>query len=165
MKIGDAGEAFFVFETEEDIPEDLVTSPLLSPTPEPGELQGDFEHETFGAKPGGEEKSDLSLQMQEPEFLDLNASSVLKHPIPIHAGAQPKLGSRSVPHTPPPEDPVVQPTDVSGPEVQYKAGACVLHTIFDMILKALQMSRLIWMDIILLKYATRLPHVYLVSFM
>ncbi|KAG1830376.1 Lipin/Ned1/Smp2-domain-containing protein [Suillus variegatus] len=121
MKIGDAGEAFFVFETEEDIPEDLVTSPLLSPTPEPGELQGDFEHETFGAKPGGEEKSDLSLQMQEPEFLDLNASSVLKHPIPIHAGAQPKLGSRSVPHTPPPEDPVVQPTDVSGPEVQYKA--------------------------------------------
>lgn len=120
MKIGDAGEAFFVFETEEDIPEDLVTSPLLSPTPEPGELQDDFEHETSGAKPGGEEKSDLSLQMQEPEFLDLNASSVLKHPIPIHAGAQP-IGSRSVPHTPPPEDPVVQPTDVFGPEVQYKA--------------------------------------------
>ncbi|KAG2105051.1 Lipin/Ned1/Smp2-domain-containing protein [Suillus discolor] len=121
MKIGDAGEAFFVFETEEDIPEDLVTSPLLSPTPEPGELQGDFEHETSGVKLGGEEKSDLSLQMQEPEFLDLNASSVLKHPIPIHAGAQPKLGSMSVPHTPPPEDPVAQPIDVTGPEVQYTA--------------------------------------------
>ncbi|KAG2145770.1 Lipin/Ned1/Smp2-domain-containing protein [Suillus clintonianus] len=115
MKIGDAGEAFFVFETDEDIPEDLVTSPLLSPTPgsrTPGS----------GAKPDGEGKqTDLSLQMQEPEFLDLNASSGLKHPIPMHAGAKPKLGSRSAPHTPPPEEPVAQPTDVTGPEVQYKA--------------------------------------------
>lgn len=121
MKIGDAGEAFFVFETEEDIPEDLVTSPLLSPAPELGELQSDFERGRSGAKLGGEGKqSDLSLQMQEPEFLDLNASSVLKHPIPMHAGAKPKLGSRSAPHTPPPEEPFAQPTDVPGPEVQYK---------------------------------------------
>lgn len=29
MKIGEAGEAFFVFETEEDVPEDLMTSPIL----------------------------------------------------------------------------------------------------------------------------------------
>lgn len=32
MKIGDAGEAFFVFETEEDVPEELMTSPILGPT-------------------------------------------------------------------------------------------------------------------------------------
>ena len=32
MKIGDAGEAFFVFETEGEIPEDLITSPILEPT-------------------------------------------------------------------------------------------------------------------------------------
>lgn len=32
MKIGEAGEAFFIFETEEDIPEDLMTSPLLEAT-------------------------------------------------------------------------------------------------------------------------------------
>ena len=32
MKVGDAGETFLVFETEEDIPDDLVTSPLLTPT-------------------------------------------------------------------------------------------------------------------------------------
>jgi phosphatidate phosphatase PAH1 len=33
MKIGEAGEAFFVFETdEEDVPEDLLTSPLLEAT-------------------------------------------------------------------------------------------------------------------------------------
>lgn len=32
MKIGDAGEAFFVFETDEDVPEELITSPLLQAT-------------------------------------------------------------------------------------------------------------------------------------
>ena len=32
MKIGDAGEAFFVFETDQDVHEDLVTSPLLEAT-------------------------------------------------------------------------------------------------------------------------------------
>ena len=32
MKIGDAGEAFFVFETDEDVPEELMTSPILGPT-------------------------------------------------------------------------------------------------------------------------------------
>lgn len=31
MKIGDAGEAFFVFETEQDVPADLITSPILQP--------------------------------------------------------------------------------------------------------------------------------------
>lgn len=36
MKIGDAGEAFFVFETEEDVPEDLITSPLLQPIQDTG---------------------------------------------------------------------------------------------------------------------------------
>ena len=32
MKIGEAGEAFFVFETTEEVPEDLLTSPLLEAT-------------------------------------------------------------------------------------------------------------------------------------
>lgn len=32
MKIGQAGEAFFVFETEEDVPEALMTSPILQAT-------------------------------------------------------------------------------------------------------------------------------------
>ncbi|TIB14754.1 hypothetical protein E3P92_01825 [Wallemia ichthyophaga] len=31
MKVGDAGEAFFVFETDIDVPEDLQTSPIISP--------------------------------------------------------------------------------------------------------------------------------------
>jgi hypothetical protein len=32
MKVGETGEAFFVFETRGDVPEDLRTSPLVSPT-------------------------------------------------------------------------------------------------------------------------------------
>jgi phosphatidate phosphatase LPIN len=32
MKIGEAGEAFFVLETEEEVPEDLLTSPILGAT-------------------------------------------------------------------------------------------------------------------------------------
>lgn len=32
MKIGEAGEAFFVFETDDDVPADLITSPILHPT-------------------------------------------------------------------------------------------------------------------------------------
>jgi len=32
MKVGEAGEAFFVVETEEDVPDELLTSPLLGAT-------------------------------------------------------------------------------------------------------------------------------------
>lgn len=31
MKVGETGEAFFVFETDADVPEDLQTSPLSGP--------------------------------------------------------------------------------------------------------------------------------------
>lgn len=31
MKVGETGEAFFVFETDEDVPDDLQTSPISSP--------------------------------------------------------------------------------------------------------------------------------------
>ncbi|TFY54890.1 hypothetical protein EVG20_g9528, partial [Dentipellis fragilis] len=62
MKIGDAGEAFFIFETEGDVPDDLITSPLLQPTqPVPAALE---DTGRFGAK-----------EAPEPEFLDLNASA------------------------------------------------------------------------------------------
>lgn len=32
MKIGDAGEAFWVFETDDDVPDELITSPVIEPT-------------------------------------------------------------------------------------------------------------------------------------
>ncbi|KAI0751040.1 Lipin/Ned1/Smp2-domain-containing protein [Daedaleopsis nitida] len=68
MKIGDAGEAFFVFETEEDIPENLVTSPILEAT-KPGEINAHpSETGRFGAPTSPPPKD------QEPEFLDLDAT-------------------------------------------------------------------------------------------
>ncbi len=35
MKLGDGGEAFFVFSTEGEVPLDMQTSPLVSPTDSP----------------------------------------------------------------------------------------------------------------------------------
>ena len=52
MKLGEGGEAFFVFETAEDIPASLQTSPLVSPRDSPIHEEGE--------------------PLQEPEFLDLD---------------------------------------------------------------------------------------------
>lgn len=35
MKLGEGGEAFFVFQTEGDIPDDMKTSPISSPSQSP----------------------------------------------------------------------------------------------------------------------------------
>ena len=73
MKIGEAGEAFFVFETDSDVPDDLITSPLLEPTepvPTNPVSSGDFGR--FGARDHGDGFTDDGIG-QEPDFLDLNA--------------------------------------------------------------------------------------------
>lgn len=36
MKVGETGEAFFVFETEDDVPADMQTSPLSGPLSDDG---------------------------------------------------------------------------------------------------------------------------------
>jgi len=59
MKLGEGGEAFFVFETSDNIPEDLQTSPLVSPASSP---------------PLPAETSSAS-GLQEPEFLDLTTEN------------------------------------------------------------------------------------------
>src|SRR5436305_5975036 len=59
MKLGEGGEAFFVFETSADIPEDLQTSPLVSPAASPKSL------------PEVRPPPDL----QEPDYLDLETSN------------------------------------------------------------------------------------------
>lgn len=56
MKLGEGGEAFFVFETADEIPESLQTSPIVSPARTP---QGLVEDNT------------QSSVLQEPDFLDL----------------------------------------------------------------------------------------------
>lgn len=42
MKVGDAGEAFFVFETEQDVPEEFATSPLAGPNTDKVEEDIDY---------------------------------------------------------------------------------------------------------------------------
>ncbi|KAG9017378.1 hypothetical protein FRB93_007492 [Tulasnella sp. JGI-2019a] len=82
MKIGEAGEAFFVFETEEDVPQELMTSPILGAQPDP---EARRQHESagrFGAPRSDngstsdvEELSPDALgKMTEPTFLDLDNS-------------------------------------------------------------------------------------------
>lgn len=65
MKIGEAGEAFFVFETDDDVPDSLITSPIIQPT----ELE-----------PAPEDKSNANAaeaeaRAQELESFDLDAQS------------------------------------------------------------------------------------------
>ena len=58
MKLGEGGEAFFVFETFDEIPESLQTSPVISPASTPSGLLA--------------QQSSTHSSLQEPEFLDLN---------------------------------------------------------------------------------------------
>ncbi|KAL4076421.1 Lipin/Ned1/Smp2-domain-containing protein [Scleroderma citrinum] len=115
MKIGDAGEAFFVFETEDDIPEDLVTSPLLTATSTTP--QEDIPPVALNPKttlievpPRSEAKTDIP----EPDFLDLNAT-------PQDQTATHHSRVQSAPETPLSDD-ATQPSSSEGvaPDVQYR---------------------------------------------
>ncbi|WVQ76689.1 hypothetical protein IAR50_006363 [Cryptococcus sp. DSM 104548] len=84
MKVGESGEAFFVVETDEQVPEDLLTSPIVSPTEtelpptpplsddQPTDAHGgSVTHEPFGS-------TEKQVPHEEPlgdvDFLDLNAT-------------------------------------------------------------------------------------------
>lgn len=112
MKIGDAGEAFFVFETEEDIPEDLVTSPILSATKTTP--QEEIPAVTLSKTP---EVPPAAPKIPEPEFLDLNATLSDRVSILRKRGQ-----SFSAPQTPPPEVDFPQAPAVSPPTIQYTDG-------------------------------------------
>ncbi|KAI0837115.1 LNS2-domain-containing protein [Hypoxylon sp. FL0890] len=60
MKLGEGGEAFFVFETSDTIPQSLQTSPLSSPASSP---------------PLGPDRSYSSNDLQEPDFLQLDGDT------------------------------------------------------------------------------------------
>ncbi|RKF56903.1 Nuclear elongation and deformation protein 1 [Erysiphe neolycopersici] len=78
MKLGEGGEAFFVFETTDSIPELMRTSPLVSPSSSPP-IVGN---------------STNNLNLSEPDFLDLDTaetksqsgSSHILETAPIHTG-------------------------------------------------------------------------------
>jgi phosphatidate phosphatase LPIN len=107
MKIGEAGEAFFVFETEDDIPDDLITSPLLEATRLAESAEADIPTGRFGSKQDkrkgqdGDAEANVSEEAQEPDFLDLDAA--------------PKDYPSSLPSTLPqeksPQGPVLEPSD------------------------------------------------------
>ncbi|KAJ5458415.1 LNS2Lipin/Ned1/Smp2 [Penicillium sp. IBT 31633x] len=59
MKLGEGGEAFFIFETTDEIPASLQTSPLVSPA----------------SSPRAQSEPDLSPSLQEPDYLDLDKSN------------------------------------------------------------------------------------------
>ena len=61
MKLGEGGEAFFVFETSDEIPESLQTSPVISPATSPESVAN------YEIAP--------ATSLQEPEFLDLNTGA------------------------------------------------------------------------------------------
>ena len=58
MKLGEGGEAFFVFETSDNIPEAMQTSPLVSPASSPP------------LPPEGD--GSIAANLSEPDFLDLD---------------------------------------------------------------------------------------------
>lgn len=66
MKLGDGGEAFFVFEASKnvDVPNDMITSPVLSAASSPS-----------SSPPASPKKSSTFNSLQEPEFLDISQSS------------------------------------------------------------------------------------------
>ncbi|EGO27614.1 hypothetical protein SERLADRAFT_446852 [Serpula lacrymans var. lacrymans S7.9] len=101
MKIGDAGEAFFVFETEGEIPDDLVTSPILAATRSPEAKDVSVPIDNFGAKQHEDSitKTEEKEDMQEPEFLDLNATATTKDTNELSLSKPPLP---SPPATPPP---------------------------------------------------------------
>lgn len=66
MKVGDGGEVFFVFETDADVPEELLTSPVISPSSSP----------SWGQEEGGD---------GEPEYLALNDSERSHQGLPFRS--------------------------------------------------------------------------------
>ncbi|KAL4917857.1 Lipin/Ned1/Smp2-domain-containing protein [Aspergillus aurantiobrunneus] len=102
MKLGEGGEAFFVFETTDEIPASMQTSPLISPVTSP--------------KMHSEENL---TSLQEPEYLDLDQSKAAVHPplVSRAARATSDLGLATPPSQSPDEPPVdSRPGSSFGPE-------------------------------------------------
>nr|XP_019001650.1 uncharacterized protein I203_05853 [Kwoniella mangroviensis CBS 8507]OCF65111.1 hypothetical protein I203_05853 [Kwoniella mangroviensis CBS 8507] len=86
MKVGETGEAFFVVETDEQVPADLLTSPVVMPThtdlPTSHVTHDETDtsadpHHSLTQEPFGETETQIPHEspLAEVEFLDLNATS------------------------------------------------------------------------------------------
>ncbi|GAA5827197.1 hypothetical protein JCM11251_001166 [Rhodosporidiobolus azoricus] len=65
MKVGETGEAFFVFETDEDIPADMQTSPLSGPLSDDGRSDGG-DMEPLDLDAPAEEEKDQEADEDQP---------------------------------------------------------------------------------------------------
>ena len=68
MKLGEGGEAFFVFETTDNIPESMQTSPLVSPASSPPLIA----------------ESSNTCSLSEPDFLELDIADDRSRPVSRH---------------------------------------------------------------------------------
>lgn len=109
MKLGEGGEAFFVFETSDTIPQSLQTSPLVSPASSPP------------LDPAAPDRANtMSLGLQEPPLLDLDAADHGKQrsvsftrppPGPIYSSSAPREpGMCPTQPRPPPQPPTTYPS-------------------------------------------------------
>ena len=121
MKIGDAGEAFFIFETDEDIPADIATSPLLQAT-KPGQTNTASAQRTgrFGAKEDEVRPSAQNQDAQEPDFLDLDASPSTQDSLDILPPIPPQASSASDSNLP--KLPSMPPGDEAKEEQEHESG-------------------------------------------
>ncbi|KAG6008756.1 hypothetical protein E4U21_003954 [Claviceps maximensis] len=94
MKLGEGGEAFFVFETTENVPESLQTSPLVSPASSP----------TLGPE-------EVPSGLNDPDPLDLNRhfTSSSSRPEPSVLQAQPDENGIITPPSASPDLPKARP--------------------------------------------------------
>lgn len=81
MKLGEGGEAFFVFQTSDNIPESMQTSPVISPAASPQSLP--------------EQTINHSPSLQEPEYLDLNTGDIGDHRGGTSGRSRPKISDIS----------------------------------------------------------------------
>lgn len=80
MKVGETGEAFFVMETDEDVPPDLATSPLMLPgdpleegTPPSPPVSDTSDPHTRTQEPFGQGDASSVNGLRKVDYLDLNA--------------------------------------------------------------------------------------------
>ncbi|CUM66350.1 uncharacterized protein PRCAT00004013001 [Priceomyces carsonii] len=80
MKLGDGGEAFFVFETDGEnklLSKSLLTSPVISATSSPGSSLPGSPRESRSSSPAHTPtQNPLSINKSEPDTLDLNRSDI-----------------------------------------------------------------------------------------
>ncbi|KAI8079684.1 Lipin/Ned1/Smp2-domain-containing protein [Gilbertella persicaria] len=79
MKVGEAGEAFFVFETEHEVPEEYQTSPILQALAENGS-RADFEEPSFlDISEKRDDKVPISTAEKKEDWLDEDEDDTKEH--------------------------------------------------------------------------------------